>query len=321
MPQAAGASIDELCRLAAIHVADLNDSNKRLQFVPAYQVWEQAVKLTGDKLLGLHLGESTNPTILGLVGHLMQSSPDLKEAFRNVTRYSKTATDMFQYSIHKDQDEIILRFEPATVWVKQSPDSARQAVEQAMAGTLNVFYLLSGSKISPLRTTFRHRRPGPIGEYERVFRSALQFNAGANQLIFAERQLERKIMSYDLSLYESFERMLDEKSNRQAASESFTRKLTNVVLTVFKGQVPSIQVLASHAGLTTRTLQRKLESEGSTFRKMTGEIKAELARQMLSRPGSKVDYVANVLGYSEASAFRRAFKSWTTMSPRKQRKA
>jgi AraC-like DNA-binding protein len=316
-----GASIAELCKRTGIEVTHLNDSDRRLDFASSYEVWEQAVKLTCDKLLGLHLGESTNPTILGLVGHLMQSSPTLKEAFVNVTKYSKTATDMFQYSIHKNSGKIILQFEPAGLWMKQSPDSARHAVEQAMAGTLNVFYLLSGNRIFPMEANFQHRRPAPVGEYERVFKSIIQFNSTSNQLIFDEPQLDRTILSNDLSLYQSFEKMLVEKGRKQRESESFIEKLISIILTVFKGQVPSVEVLASFTGLTTRSLQRKLKSEGSSYRELSVKIKMDLARQMLSKPESKVGYIANVLGYSEASAFRRAYKSWTNTSPRKQRKS
>ncbi|CAN5335896.1 AraC family transcriptional regulator [soil metagenome] len=313
-----GADMAELCKKTGIDMSQLNDSEKKLDFLPAYQVWEHAVRLSGDKMLGLHLGEFTNPSILGLVGHLMQSSPDLKAAFENVCRYGEIATDMFRYSIRKKDDHYIIQFEPATVWIRQSPDSARQAVEQAMAGTLNVFYLLSGDEIYPVQSTFHYKRSMPLAEYERVFRSQLLFNSEANQLIFEYHQLEKTVLSYDRSLYKIFDKMLSEKGTPRL-NERFSLRLKHVVLSEFSGQVPSIGVLAAHLGLTTRSLQRKLEAESTTFRKVTANIKKDLAGQFLSNQEMKVGYVAKVLGYSEASAFRRAFKSWTNSSPRKSK--
>ncbi len=317
---ARGADVGSLCDKAGISIAALNDSEKQLDFVSAYQVWEYAVKMTGDKLLGLHLGESTNPTILGLIGHLMQSSPTLKDAFENVSKYGVVATDMFRYRISMQSNRYVLQFEPATLWLKQSPDSARHAVEQAMAGTLNVFYLLSGNRTYPAQTNFSFKRPAPLEEYERVFNSSLCYNTESNQLIFEKNQLEKNVLSYDKSLYKVFNAMLKEKRASRKELDKFSERLKKIILTEFNGQVPPIEVLASHMQLTARSLQRKLELEKTTFRAVSTTIKKELAKQFLNNPEVKVGYVASVLGYSEASAFRRAFKSWTNTSPRKIKK-
>ena len=96
-----GASLTKLCEDLTISTAELNDSDKFLDFERSYKAWEKAVEFTGDSLLGLHLGETSNPSIMGLIGHLMQSSPDLEKAYRNVCEYSKLATDMFYYTIER----------------------------------------------------------------------------------------------------------------------------------------------------------------------------------------------------------------------------
>jgi hypothetical protein len=120
-------------------------------------------------MLGLHLGETATPSILGLIGHLMQSSPDLLTAYQQVCKHAALATDMFRYSIESTPEQTILRFEPAGLWLKVSETSARQAVEQAMAGTLNVFYLLSGKRIKPARTEFMFAKQRNAIEYDRIF--------------------------------------------------------------------------------------------------------------------------------------------------------
>ncbi|CAN5330196.1 AraC family transcriptional regulator [soil metagenome] len=318
---ARGASIKELCSKASIDSIDLNDSEKKLDFVIAFQVWELAVKLTNDKLLGLHLGESANPTILGLVGHLMQSSPTLKNAFENVSTFGQIATDMFTYSIRKEEDEYILSYNPAVLWVKQSPDSARQATEQAMAGTLHVFYLLSGEKIVPKRTAFQHRKPVITSEYERVFNSLLKFNWPSNELVFAAAQLEKRVLSHDQSLFKIFNAILQNKKTDQTRRLTLKDQLQRVILSHFAGQPPPIEVLASHLNLGVRSLQRKLRFEKVSYRQLSSHLKMELARQLLNNADLKVGYISTILGYSEPSAFRRAYKSWTNASPRKARKS
>jgi len=318
---AQGASIKELCSKAGIETSDLNDSEKKLDFITAYQVWEHAVKLTKDKLLGLHLGEMANPTILGLVGHLMQSSPTLKVAFENVSTFGQIATDMFTYSIRKEGEVYILSYKPASLWIKQSPDSARQATEQAMAGTIHVFYLLAGEKIIPSSVTFQYRRPASIIEYERIFNSLLKFNSTSNELVFEVAQLEKRVLSYDKSLYKVFNTILQSKKADNSKRLTLKAELSKVILDHFAGQPPPIEVMASHLNLGVRSLQRKLESEKISYRQLSSDLKQNLARQLLSNAELKVGYISTILGYSEPSAFRRAFKSWTKTSPRKARKS
>lgn len=141
-----GASLSEMCQKLEISLDELNDSEKYLDFERAYKSWEVALSETDDKSLGLHLGETTNPSILGLIGHLMQSSPTLISAFQSVCHYGKVATDMFYYGWEETGNEFILTFQPTEAWMRVSEKSARQAVEQAMAGTLNVFKLLVGNR-------------------------------------------------------------------------------------------------------------------------------------------------------------------------------
>ena len=312
---ARGVSLQQLCERLEINVADLNDSERRIDFKSAYRAWELAVQLTADPLLGLHLGESTNPSILGLVGHLMQSSPDLWHAFKKVSEYSEVATTMFHYRVKEKNDEVILQFDPASLWIKLSPQSARHATEQAMAGTLQVFRLLSGASVYPTSTTFQFRRKEDKLEYDRVFHSPVLFHSAFNQLVFTKAQLQLPVISYDRSLYAVFDQLLKERKTR-AKTACIADQLRHLILSEFKGQVPPVEILASRLNLTTRSLQRRLSDEHTSFRVVAAAIKKELAVQFLSQAKSRVNEVASLLGYSESSSFRRAYKSWAHKTPR-----
>ena len=311
-----GAGLNELCANLGIAAADLNDSDQRLNFKEAYKAWELALKSTGDSHLGLHLGESTNPSILGLVGHVMQSSASLLEAFKNVCQHSEIATNMFQYKIKEKGDQVILQFKPAPLWLSVSPGSARHATEQAMAGTLQVFYLLSRKRIYPKRTEFIFKRQVDVTEYHRVFQSPLIFKASFNQLVFDCSQLHVPVLSYDRSLHSVFEQMLKQKKEKQKGSIS--DRLRQLILGEFMGQVPALEILASRLNLTTRSLQRRLSDEGITFRALTIKIKNEVASQMLSSKNANVAEISYLLGYSESSAFSRAYKRWNKKTPKQK---
>jgi AraC-like DNA-binding protein len=84
----------------------------------------------------------------------------------------------------------------------------------------------------------------------------------------------------------------------------------------FKGRIPSIEEAASALNLTPRSLQRKLLQESTTFRDIAGEIRKEIAFQLMENPAIHISEISDILGYSDPSAFRKAFKSWTNSAPR-----
>ncbi len=300
-----GAILSDLCNSLEISVEELNDSEKSVDFQKAYRSWELAVKYTQDSMLGLHLGETATPSILGLIGHLMQSSPDLLSAYQRVCKHATLATDMFRYSIESNQQQTILRYEPAGLWLKISEASARQAVEQAMAGTLNVFYLLSGKRVKPVRTEFIFSKRN-TAEYERIFNSTIKFNGKQNALYFNTQQLHLSVISYDKSLFALFERIIQEKLEKLDRKLSLSDQVKKVLAQEFKGQITSAGVMATHLNMSVRTFQRKLNEEGTSYRELSKNLRRELALKLLKTSGIRVSEVASILGYSEASALRKA---------------
>ena len=311
-----GAQLTELCQLLHIPIDDLSDSGIKVDFERASKAWEYSVRLTKDNLLGLHVGESTTTSVLGMVGNLMQSSADLLSAFEKVAQYSILASDMFRYSLKSTADEVILIYEPEAIWIKTAPQSARHATEQAMAGTLQVFYLLTGKKIKPLRASFRHKRGGDLTEYQRIFDSPVQFGSKVNQLVFSKDAMLTRVISHDRSLSAVFEKMLREKKSKK--NETMSDLVRQRVLTDFQGQIPSLEVIAAQLHRTSRTVQRRLSEEGTSFRNLVADIQKELASRFMDMKGSNLSQVARLLGYSDPSAFRRAHKSW--LIKRKPRK-
>lgn len=314
-----GAPLEELCLKANIPLFDLNDSEKNIDFERAYRVWEWAIKMTHDSFLGLHIGEKTNPSILGLVGHLMQSCDTLFHAFEKVCQHNLTVTDMFRYKMKVSGNRVALQFEPTDLWVKVSPSSARHAVDQSMAGTLHVFQLLCGERIQPEKATLVIRRPLSTKEYERVLRCAIQFQASENALIFQRSDLDKSIISYDQSLLSLFDELIEERKRK--SKPTFANEVKNILTREFKGQAPALEILASRFHMTPRTLQRRLKENGLNYRDLGKQVKKDVAMRLLASQDHKVGEVAMILGYSEPSAFQRAFKTWSSMTPGKVKRS
>jgi len=101
--------------------------------------------------------------------------------------------------------------------------------------------------------------------------------------------------------------------------ETFVNKVKREIMTTFMGQIPSIESIAARFSITVRSFQRKLEEENSSYRELCQEIGKDFAASLLSNQNVKITEVASALGYSNARAFQRAFKSWTGQTPSKFR--
>lgn len=305
-----GADLGDMCRELGLDPSKLNDSSIRVDFQTAMRTWEIALDRTGEPLLGLKLGESTNPSIMGIIGHLMQSAPTLRVAFEKVNEFSSLVTDMFSYELKAVSGEVMLTYRPAMAWIKASPEGAQQAIDQAMAGTLQVFESLSGKRVTPVRITMTRPRVLRRQEYERVLGQSITCNSKSDSLAFTEPQLNVAVLSFDESLFATFERMVKEKLEQASTNQTTIEKLELIVHRDFGGKVPPVSALAAVMNFSVRTLQRKLSEEGVDFRSWSTQFKRSLAERLLKENHRKVKEVASFLGYADASSFRRARKGW-----------
>lgn len=180
-------------------------------------------------------------------------------------------------------------------------------MEQSMAGTLHVFSLLAGKRVRTVQTIFNHKRGGDLAEYHRVFGTPVQFNGIGNHLVFKKEDLLTPILSHDKSLFAFFDKILREK--KVTTHQSLSEQIKHLMRTEFQGHNPSIETVASRLNMTTRTLQRKLMAEGVSYRALVAEVHKKLAMQLF-KLNSSASQISNLLGYSDPSAFRRAFKKW-----------
>jgi AraC-like DNA-binding protein len=308
-----GADVNRVCAALKIDPRDLNDSERLVPFKPAAEVWDVVLDETNHPLLGLHLGEKMSPAILGMIGYLMQSSQTLLEAIIQLAKFNDLHSTMMKYIIVESRDEVEIQFHPAAVWQHQYPESVRQSVELAMSGILTLFRTVSSKSVFPLKVELMEPSRS-VGEYERVFRNTIVFNASRYASTFRKSDLLLPVTSFDKSLFARFGEILDKKLKSLNAEEKFSDKIRKVILTEFKGNSPSVELVAARMNMTTRSIQRRLKEEDTTYRQIAGRFKKELADIVLSDPKFSVSEVSTLLGYSDSSALRKALKRWSLES-------
>lgn len=311
-----GAAIEDICAAADISVDDLNKQELKATFTQGHLVWQEAVKQTNDELLGLHIGANTTTSIVGLVGHLMQSSCTLAQAFDNLSQYTAIITDMFSYKAVLDSENFCLYLEPSAYWQEHFPQTARQAADQAIAGAINVCKLLTGRNIVPAKVELAISKPDNSSEYERVLNTEVIFNKSSNKVVFDASVAALPILGYNEDLLTLFKKLSEEALQKADNQPTFTNSLKKIITRQFYNRIPQLEEVATYMNITARTLQRRLQQEGTSFQKISDEFKQELAIRLLSLNKYTVNETAYMLGYTEPAVFRRAFKRWTGKTPK-----
>jgi AraC-like DNA-binding protein len=311
-----GANIHQLCSTAGISLSDLNEMEKKVEGIkPIVNLWEEVLRSTKDDYFGLHLGQANNSNHLGLLGYLMHHCPSLKEVFVSLQTHQEKISGWVSYNMKQERDKVILYYTIDPVWLNVSPHTARHAIDVAMSGTITMMKILTGIRVLPVLVELNAVKIVHVGEYEKIYNTMVLYDKPYNTLVFKKEDFNLPVLSYDQSLYTLFNRLLAEQEPFTGQRHIFANQVKRILSSEFNGQVPPLGVVASHLNLSNRSFQRKLRQEGFTYRGLGTEMKKELAVNLLENSNAKINAIAEVLGYAEPSAFRKAFKTWTNATP------
>jgi AraC-like DNA-binding protein len=172
---------------------------------------------------------------------------------------------------------------------------------------------LTGVNKRPLEVRFRHEPPSYVDEYERIFRCPVRFAQPANELVFPRGLLDVPQLHRNDSLCE----LLRERADQLLAQEHASERLGERIVEILKLQLraPDPERLAQDLGLTLRSLQRRLQASSLSLSRLLDDARRDVACTSLKIPDVPIKDIAYRVGFSEPSAFHRAFKRWTGMTP------
>lgn len=309
----------EICADIGITMDDLEAGDMRLTLDQCCAGLSSAIRVSGDPLLGLHMGERTDLSALGLAGLLIGSSKHALDVLRGAQEFSQAFTNLQTFRLATVGDEVHLYTEVVPVWWERSPVTAAHVIETSYSSVVHQLELLTRKHIRPIRLGFRHARPADIGEYERIFRCRPSFGEEANCMVFTEADLRAPLIGHNQPLNAMLKELYEEQQRKHAAAGAFSEKVKQVMLGNMQITFPPLEVIAEVLHLTPRTLQRKLSQEGTTFRELSDAVKQELAEHLLANPELTIADIAHKLGYFEPTSFQRAFRQWTGSTPKEFR--
>jgi AraC-like DNA-binding protein len=316
MASAKGAAdIKSMCSTANLQVSDLENANARLTLGQNCAIMEAALHISRDEFLGLHIGEKTSPTVLGITGHLMQSSKDVLSALMNIQQFTKTFTRLYTFHLEIKGNVVYYYCEPVAIWNDLSPETARHSVDISFAGALHILRLLTGHTFRPIKVLYRYPRITNVSEHERIFRCTPLFNQPSNCILFSLKDVSQPIVGYNQELHDILKNLLETELLKNEKQLAFSDQVKHIILKNYHFSFPLLEDVAALMHITPRTLQRKLQEEQTSFRVLEDEIKKEIAINLLTNAHLTITDVALKLGYADRSSFQRAFKQWTGKTP------
>ncbi|KAA1416937.1 AraC family transcriptional regulator [Nocardioides humilatus] len=266
--------------------------------------------------LGLEAGRRFSIGSAGVLGFALLSSPTARDATRIVVRYSTLSPAYADLTLEENPDGAVFRYDVTQV----PPDVVDFLVERDLAALSNILGMIAGPLIGlvvgRIDVAFSEERRRLVAELLPAFevvggQAHTSIWVPPGVLDFALPQADPH--TAELCLQQCAELAERRRSRRGVAAQVRTLLLRS------PGEMPDLPEVARELMLSDRTLYRRLEEEGTSFRDLRNEVRETLATELLTRAGLTVNEVAQRLGYSEPAAFSRAYKTWTGDVPSRVR--
>ena len=173
---------------------------------------------------------------------------------------------------------------------------------------------LIGQRIRLEQATFSYPRPDHGAEYDLLFSCPLEFSAERSSLVFHSRYLAMPLLQDERTLKHFLQRSPADLLARPDDGDSLSSRLRRL-LSHDSSRWPDLEAVAAHLNISPQTLRRHLREEGSSFQGLKDQLRRDIAIYHLSRTDLSLQQIAEQLGFSEPSAFHRAFKKWTGLTP------
>jgi AraC-like DNA-binding protein len=311
MISAAGANPDEILRVLGLDRSVFSESEGFIASAAFARLLEEAARATADDCFGLHFGERYNPKNIGPLVYAVLNSPTIGAGIVNVERYLHVFNQAAKWFFTVEGNHGYVRFLLTDLGI----DSLRQSHEHGMAVMFNTVRMMVGSHWTPEEVQFAHEAPAQTSEHLRVFRCPVLFGCESNALVIEHNFLERQVPAADQRLYRIVKGYLEHVWNEMPREDGLVSSIRKGVTESMKDGDPKLTLVAKKMAMSPRTLQRRLKEYGVDFKNLVGDTRRRCALDYLRNRKNTLTEIAFLLGYSELSAFNRAFKRWTGSTP------
>ena len=265
--------------------------------------------------LPLRVGASMRCDDYGAFGLAWKSALTLRDSCERAERYARVLTSVATYEVRNADEGVYMHLQRAG----ERTLGLRLSNEATIASIAAISQEVSTAEFRPLAIYFKHASPGSGAAHERHFACPVHFGSEKDALLVSHETMRAPNRLGDSSIVNFFDTHLNEELSKLADDASLEHRVRIQVSQSLSQGIPAVSDIADHFGMSGRTLQRRLTDRGYSFQALVDESRRELAEKLLSESEYPLAEIAFLTGFSEQSAFNRAFKRWAGQTPRSYR--
>lgn len=301
----------ELAERFELDPETLNDPDARVPLPRFYDLLEYATASAGDPALGWRYSIELEPESMGLLGLLALTAPDFGTVLDRMLRYQHLISEGERMTSERVGDCLVVRM---AMWGPSRP------AHRIWAEAAFIDVVVNGRKLVDRRfevreIRLRHPRHAGAERLAELLDCPLRFDAEDYAVELPLDVLDLPIVGADPAMFEYFDREAARQTeSRDRDQDDLLTRVARAIDHELPDGVPTLADIAKRLHTSPRTVQRRLHEHGTSLRGLVDERREQLARHHLAE-GLSIAEISFLLGFSEPSAFHRAFRRWTGSTP------
>ena len=290
----------------------LDNVDFRLPIDDYIKLWEFAIEASDCPELGLRLGASIDEEDIGILGHIFFSNANIRQALEQYRRYFCIANDCMDCELFEANGKVHLSYQ-----CKYPQYYCVQDIERTIAAGICRTRDHLGRSLPLEYIAFEHSEPDYSEVYHEIFGCPVEFSSPTTEIVFDKKYLDFKLPHRSSYLQKVLAKHLESLLGKLKGKHSFRLEVEKVIRKRLSKSAVDANQIAKQLNMSRNTMYRKLAQEGLTFQDLVDGVRKQKATEYLAESKYSLSQIAFLLGFSELSAFSRAFKRWTGLSPAK----
>ncbi|MCZ6829413.1 MAG: AraC family transcriptional regulator [Gammaproteobacteria bacterium] len=313
-----GIGRDTILDNTSLSLAKLEQDGTLISFLQALKFLRRLLKLSPRPDIGLLIGSRYQISTYGMLGYAMMSCPTWLDALQLAGNYHRAASSLVHIEVSPSAS-------PETLALLAKPfypdlrDIEPFTVEKVFASLVAVSRPLLPRPALPRSVSFAYPQPAYAAEYETTFGCPVQFDAPENRFEWDLELLSQPLLLANKVSAEMGRKLCQDFMSQHQVENSWSRKVSDILMGA-PGRLPDMEQVASQLHLSSRTLRRNLRLENITFQTLSDTLRHDMSKRYLQNSRLNLDEIAHLVGFTETTNFRRAFRRWEGQPPAKYRR-
>ena len=285
----------------------------RIRFEDYDHIQARVAALVKDPAMGIRAGQYTHPAHFGALGFAWLASSTLRTSLKRGQRFARMFNEQVLVCIDEEPGSIRTSYR-----MRKQPTRPRLVGDGQIAGLLTMCRVNYGDHLKPLEVTLKRQQPTDPAPWRDFFGPDILFGQEENSIAFSDEDADRTLTSANAEMARLHEDVINRYLLKLDRDNILNRTRLHIMEQLPSGDVSEIST-ARALNISRSTLKRRLRDNEQTFRALLNQVRADLAERYLENRDYSVTEIAFLLGYNDASAFSRAFKTWFGDSPTQAR--